>query len=154
MPGPHFRTAAAGDTFDFIHPPSGEKYTLTVQEVRREELPESCFASAPGQEFPRHYLVLCYTIAPELSEKALTVTDCAGGDRPRRRPSGPAVPGNAAAIGIIGGADGPTALIFGGPGQNNIRAACSALYFEPAEDVEWRMIFYQTPAEEGTVELI
>ncbi len=155
MPGPHFRTAAAGDTFDFIHPPSGEKYTLTVQEVRREELPESCFASAPGQEFPRNYLVLCYTITPELSEKAVTVTDCAGGDRPRRRPSGPAVPGNAAAIGIIGGADGPTALIFGGQGQNNnIRTACSALYFEPAEDVEWRMIFYEIPAEEGTVELI
>ena len=38
---------------------------------------------------------------------------------------------------VIGGADGPTAVIYGTNSQEKLHAACSALHFEPVgDDVE------------------
>jgi len=50
--------------------------------------------------------------------------------------------------------DGPTAIIFGGSGQGKLHVACSALHFEPVDDVEWRMVFHEKRREDVTVELI
>ena len=57
-------------------------------------------------------------------------------------------------VAIIGGSDGPTAIIFGGSGQGKLNVACSALYFEPVDDVEWRMVFHEKRREDVTVELM
>ena len=51
---------------------------------------------------------------------------------------------NAACIGIIGGADGPTAVVFGASSQGKLCTACSALHFEPVQhDIEWRITFHE-----------
>lgn len=43
-------------------------------------------------------------------------------------------------VGIIGGADGPTAIIFGGSEQSKLHVVCSSLHFEPVDNVEWHMV--------------
>ena len=61
----------------------------------------------------------------------------------------------AAAIGIIGGADGPTAMAVGrAPGQSAVHAACSAWTIEPQEKVVWQPVFCVKTCEDVTVQII
>ena len=59
-----------------------------------------------GKDEPKFFTLLCVDISPEISKDALLITDCAVGDRTHKG----ALPGNTSAIGIIGGADGPTVI--------------------------------------------
>ena len=66
----------------------------------------------------------------------------------------------ACSIGIIGGSDGPTALIVAhakGPaaceGLQHY-TACSALRFAPPERIQWRMAFRETQPDRITIELL
>ena len=61
----------------------------------------------------------------------------------------------AASIGIIGGADGPTAVIFGASSQGKLCTACSALHFEPVQhDIEWRITFHEKRFADFTCTLL
>lgn len=77
-------------------------------------------------------------------------------DQPRQKRANPneSQASGSICIGIIGGADGPTAIIFGGSVQGKLHVACSALHFEPVDDVEWRMVFHEKRREDVTVGLI
>ena len=156
LPGPHFRAAAPGDTFDFLHPRSGVRHTLTVQSCQRQELPESCFRHMPDRESPAHCLVMTYTVTPELPEGALTVCDCAENDPPREKAgSSPSSAEGSGAAAVIGGADGPTVVLFSAGGERSgVHTACSALHFQPVQDVEWRMVFHEKAEADMTVELL
>ena len=60
----------------------------------------------------------------------------------------------AAAISIIGGADGPTSVIMG-QSAPKLHAACSSLRFEPiVDDVEWRVVFSEKLMDDVDVDLI
>ncbi len=135
IPGPHFRVAAAGDTVAFVHPASGKEYILTVQELEPHILPESCLDSERW-EYPSHFWAMSYTINPEIPDGSLTIMDCAGSDRPKEK-----APSSPAAMGIIGGADGPTAIFLDRGESGQPRAACSSLHFSPVDSVEWYIIF-------------
>ena len=65
------------------------------------------------------------------------------------------VPVNGAAcIGIIGGADGPTAFVAGS-GPEGSRGVCSALHFEPVQDdVEWCVEFLTQPFAGAVIPLL
>lgn len=155
IPGPHFRASAAGDTFEFVSYIGGTKHTLTVQEYERQTMEKAAFLQ-DGLEYPSHYHAMSYTVSPELPENILTISDCSESDRPRlpqRAASDPAAAGGAAFIGIIGGSDGPTAIIFGG-GQNKLRTAFSSLHFEPVESIEWRLVFHEKQFPDAEFELI
>ena len=60
---------------------------------------------------------------------------------------------DAASIGIIGGADGPTAIVVGEAAQGKLHTACSSLHFEIVDHVDWRIGFRETPWEAGTFAL-
>lgn len=152
VPGPHFHVAAPGDTFQFAFPENGTDYTLTVQEYERKDM-ETKWPGNGGWEYPTQYHVMTYTVSPEFPGE-LTVTDCMESDRPKEKRPKKYNPVAAAAVAIIGGADGPTAILFGGEGQGKPRIACSALHFEPVEEVEWRMVFHETNFDDITVRLI
>ena len=64
--------------------------------------------------------------------------------------------GEAAAIGIIGGADGPTAVFVGRPNRktSQLRMASSSMRFEHVDEVEWRMVFLEILHEDLTVRVI
>lgn len=156
IPGLHFGASLPGEQIEFAHPSTGKKHTLTVQEYERQELSAEHF-NDPDLEFPRHYIMMSYTLLPDLTDGSFTVTDCASSDRPRQKDADPKAPqatGDVCCIGIIGSADGPTALVFGGDNQGKLRAACSALHFELTIDVEWCMVFYEKTRPDITVELI
>lgn len=83
--------------------------------------------------------------------------DCADGDQPRQRkviPDGlePDASG-AVMIGIIGGADGPTAIILS-HNTPKLHAACSSLHFEQADTVEWRVVFSEKLMEDIEISLM
>ena len=156
MPGPHFHVSAPGERIEFTHPTTGAQHVLIVQEYERQELPRGHFDSQ--DQFPTHYTAMSYTLSPDLPDGAFTVTDCVRSDHPRCKHSNPKEPqalsGVSVCVGIIGSADGPTAVVFGGSGQGKLHAACSAMHFEPADDVEWRMVFYEKVREDITTMLV
>ena len=61
-------------------------------------------------------MAMQYTLSPEPSDR-LFLRDCAPGDRPR--PTHPE-DGTCSVIGIIGGADGPTAVVTGADAQSGL----------------------------------
>ncbi|MEL7625194.1 MAG: hypothetical protein AAGU12_16640 [Clostridiales bacterium] len=154
--GPPFRVSLPGEQIELEHPATGEKYTLTVQEYEQQKFSAEHF-NDPRQEFPEHYTMMSYTILPDPPAGAFTVTDCLPSDRPRQKhaqPNAPQVTNSVCCIGIIGYADGPTAIALNGGNEAKVRAACSALHFEPEDEVEWRIVFYEKKCEDMVVELI
>ncbi|SHI16332.1 hypothetical protein SAMN02745823_02918 [Sporobacter termitidis DSM 10068] len=156
IPGPRFRVSLPGAQMALIHPSTGESLLLTVREYERRELSAEHF-NDPDLEFPRHLIMMSYTLSPDLPDQAFTVEDCAPGDRPRQKHTDPRAPqatGDVCCIGIIGSADAAAAIVLGNGNQGKLRAACSALHFEPAKDVEWRMIFYEKTRRDIMAELL
>ena len=144
VPGAHFKGNRPGDKTEFINPVTGKKHILTVMDIKRQSL-----AQFPhiGKDEPKFFTLLRVDISPEISKDALLITDCAEGDRTHKRP----LPRNTSAIGIIGGADGPTVIISE---YESGHTACSSMHFEPEYEPDWCMTFYDKPREDIEVELI
>ena len=157
IPGPHFQVEKPGDTFSFVYPEGSTEYTLTVQEYQAQVLDTSRMMQ--DMEYPTHYHLMSFTVTPEFSGGNLDVADCSDGDHPRPKPcpSNPFEPTalhDAAVIGIIGGADGPTAIISGPfATQGKLRAACSSLRFDPVDRVEWRLVFREKRYEDKNFDI-
>ena len=144
VPGPHFKVRDTGDSFVFSHPVNGTEYTLTVQGLEQQTIPEEHFDSKCWR-YPTHFMAMRYTISPEV-ERDILICDCEQSDQPLKvtddiRSFGPEAR-NSVGIGIIGGADGPTVVTVGERVQGKVHTACSALHFEPGwGDVVWRVDF-------------
>lgn len=155
LEGIHFCTLRAGEKIRFAHPASGVEYTLTVLSVEPQSI--DLKARLHGQyELPTHCTAMTYKLEPELPESSFRVQDFRQSDSPRRRlPRNDEKTGNgASAIGIIGGADGPTAVVVSGKGVPDSHTAVSSLHFEPQTEVEWRMVFYEKLMEDKEVILL
>jgi len=155
LPGPRFSVTAPGETFSFDCPLTGQTHTLTVQEIERQELPANRMGFS-DMELPRNLLAMSYTLSPDLPRDVFQISDSTGSDQPRPKQTADSsfAPAHAASIGIIGGADGPTTIIFGGSGQGAPRTAYSSLHFEPVGDVEWFITFRERKFEDITVDLL
>ena len=150
-----FETPAVGERVTITHPVYHTDYTLTVQEVEQTQLPSHVFGQ-DGMEYPSHCVTMAYTIEPDISQPEFMLQDCCDSDRPRRKALG-AAHGNlspeAIAIGIIGGADGPTAF-FVSASRPNQRVTCSSAHFDPVTKVTWRPRFHVKLMDDITVDLI
>lgn len=149
--GIHFTTRLSEEKkqVEFWHPVSQKKHVLTVQSQFREEVPAKDLSEMNGRgfefkKFPTHFLVMEYTVEPELPMDEFCICDCAESDPPvmvRKR---------AASVSIIGGADGPTSVFFAGKcgdRQEGWKSVSSSVHYEPVEEVEWR-IWFQVKSEE------
>ncbi len=154
IPGQHFTTPAVGESIQLTHPNTGKIYTLTVHELEQQELPEHAL-SDPDTEYPKHLLVMSYSLEPDITGRGLMIQDCNHGDKPRRKQNSNTGSHTAfaAAIGVIGGADGPTA-VFVGALAPTLHAVCSSLHFEPVAEVEWRAVFSEKLMEDMEVQLV
>ena len=151
--GQHFMAPSVGESITLIHPLTGETYTLTVHELEQQELPERLFPDA-NMEYPRHLFTMCYSLEPDITGRGFLIQDCDHGDKPRRkRKDLVETAACAATIGVIGGADGPTA-VFVGANTPKLHAACSALHFEPVAEVEWRTVFSEKRMEDVEIQLL
>ena len=151
LPGPVFSADFPGQKIVLTHP-EGTEYTLTVQELTRESLPETAFVDAAPDD-PRQYARLTYTLSPALERNAPRICAAFPGDPPRRKTPAapfPFVPEfvpeaeNAACICLIGGADGPTALVLRQT-ESALQTACSPLCFQLPEQLLWRAVFTLSP---------
>lgn len=145
LPGPRFTVRAPGDAFRFTHPYTGMEHTLTALSLETRTLPETAF----GRSFPTHFTLLRFALDPEPAEPVL-ISDTRESDRPVR-PETVEGPSSARAVGVIGGADGPTALFVSG----GAHTACSALRFSPdSRDIEWRVTFEASPRDDFSLSLL
>ncbi len=146
LPGPRFSGARPGMAVPMTHPATGAAYTLTVRDCR----PETVSMASPG--WPGHCMTLAYSLWPALPPEEFAVRDTVPSDPVRRTDD---VPDGAASIGIIGGADGPVAVLLAGPaGADGVRTACSSLHDAPPADVTWQTWFRVKPREDCTVPLL
>lgn len=155
IPGGRFVVGKSGEKVTICHPISGTKYELQVEEIAKERLERTHFRDN-NMEYPDCYSKMSYYLVPELPANAYRMMDCVPSDPPRPAP-GFQRDGRSfvAAIGIIGGADGPTALVKGGKeDERKLRVACSSLHFEPVEEVQWRISFLEKLSEDTTVQII
>lgn len=156
VPGETFETRATGEVYTFRNPTTGAAHTLTVQEHEAKEL-DMKFPGVENREYPSHHIAMTFTLEPELSQTEFSVTDSLQSDAPRVIPGHTSGPKSkeAEAIGIIGGADGPTAIIMGTPKtKGQLHAAISRFCFEPFDAVRWQLSFKEKQLEAKTVALI
>lgn len=154
--GSHFNINVPGERIEFTNPITNILHTLTVQEYEQQEIPTNRF-SDDYYDFPSHCIAMSYTISPDLDDESFSVRDCSIGDRPRKKRRNPMEPqaiSDCCAVGIIGGAHSPAAIIFKDSGQGKLRAVCSSLHFEPVETVDWKIIFHEKPCQDMTVKLL
>ncbi len=150
MQGICFENPCVGDEISFVHPISGVNHILTVLDYERKEI--SLRESMEEEyEFPKYHTAMIYTLEPDLSERSFQIKDSRQNDEPRSK--GKALDG-ASSIGIIGGADGPTARAFVKEENAKIHMALSALHFEWTDKVEWKMIFRVKQMKDIEVKLI
>lgn len=137
---------------------SVEKYTLTVQELDQQTISEKRYGS-DRWFYPTHFTAMSYTLSPE-PDSDVTICDCAEGDKPLEIAPcsdryAPEARNDIACIGIIGGADGPIAIVCGDSSKEKLHAVCSSLHFEPVEgDIEWRIVFNIKSSNEMSLGLI
>ncbi len=154
VPGPRFPMPEIGESIPIQYPIEGTDHLLTVRDIQRGQFPKERF-QMEDFEFPEHFTQMFYTLDPDIPKGEYTIKDVCDSDAPRRKESANDV--SACSVGIIGigGADGPAAVFIAESGTTEkVQVACSGLRFEPAETVEWEMIFRKKPCEDIRVELL
>ena len=102
-------------------------------------------------QLPNRFTAMTYTVSPAPPKNLISVEDCTQNDPPVEREASKDYPfmpeaQNAAVIGIIGGADGPTALFVTAKSEDKaVLTTCSALHFAPPKKITWRIVFHETP---------
>ncbi len=154
--GIHFKNPSVGDVITFVHPISGTEHKLTVLEYEKQEFPMKGLQDEE-YEYPTHHTAMTYTLEPELSGRKFQVRDCLPNEQLKRKPRNQFEPQSeydACCVGIIGGADGPTAVFVSPIQKGEQHIALSALRFEPANDIEWKIVFREKLVEDIEVELL
>lgn len=150
-------TAEPGKTVLLTDPRTGLTHTLRVLSLTPETMDRSLLPPV-GMEFPTEYVEMQYTLEPPLPVGDFVLVDAAPGDEARAcKVESGFTAQESACIGIIGGADGPTAVFVSGKGDEageDVRAAYSSLHYEPVETVTWRARFMARPKEAVTVTLM
>ena len=154
--GIHFKNPSVGDVISFVHPISDVEHKLTILAYEKQEFPRQGFQHEE-YEFPTLHTAMTYTLEPELPGRNFQVRDCLQNEQPKRKPRNQfesQANYDACSIAIIGGADGPTAVFVSG-GQNlEQHRALSALRFEHADDIEWKIVFREKLMEDIETELM
>ena len=147
--GTHFKTPDAGNCVILTHPQTDKEYILHIDDIKQET---AAFSRLHDQEleYPICYTQMKFRIEPDMTPNQFRIVDCAQSDQPRARNGVKRNDGcSAVSFGVIGGADGPTTIILGQPNSEVIRShmANSSLRFEPAKEIEWRIVFQEIPNE-------
>lgn len=154
--GTHFKTPLEGECVILKHPHTGNEYKLFIDELKQETADYGNFHDE-SKEYPACYTQMIFRIEPAMTRNQFRIVDCAQSDQPRYREGAKREEGfSAVSFGIIGGVDGPTTIILGQPKTpaNQPHMATSSLHFEPAKEIEWRIVFQEKPNEDLTVSLI
>lgn len=154
--GIHFKNPSVGDVITFVHPVYNTEHKLTVFSYEKQDFSGRGFQDDEF-EFPTLHTAMTYTLEPELSGRNFQVRDCLQNEQPKRKSRNQFEPQSnydACSIAIIGGADGPTS-VFVSAGQNSEQhRTLSALRFEYADDIEWKIVFREKLKEDISIDLL
>lgn len=155
QPGKPFQVKKAGEKVKLTRPHTGGTYTLTLIEDKAQKLGGKLFFPK-GWDIPTNYRQMTYTLEPEIPKGLLTLRDCTEGDQWRKNGE-VHVSSGAASIGIIGGADGPTA-VFVSHGERpkpkpEAQVAYSSIHFDLVEEVTWLPVFHEKLVEDKEITL-
>ncbi len=128
-----FCVRKAGDRVEIVDPHTGERYALTAIAVENERMIMNC---EDGMKMPPYVTHMSYAVFPEIPESQCRIVDVRQSDAVKFGEDDAC-----GAIGIIGGADGPTAIFIGAKDRPEFRVAFSAMTYEPQETVTWKAIF-------------
>lgn len=156
-PGFHFKTEEGQPRQDlsFTHPATMEVYTLNILSCTADTLPDNSFPEDRGLIYPRNYLVLSYTVTPELSPEEFLIRDCSPCDQPYAREKA-AGQSSVYSVSVIAASGGPVSIFVAGKDPEGTIAypACSSPHFSPVTSAEWRTVFYKKECEDLTVDNI
>ena len=149
--GEKFTTPEAGEKIEFINPLNGNRHTLEIKDIRKNELT----LSVEGYDFPDKNTVMSFTVIPDIDKKYFSVRDTEQNDAPVRTDE-KLTDNEASSIAIIGGADGPTAFFVAEKhtAESELHTASSALKREHKENITWQFVFRQKPDEDIRFTLI
>lgn len=140
-----------GESAKLTHPVTHDVYTLTALSIEQKTMGKRAFGIS-NYEMPQNMTVMKYAVSPDTGS-SIIVTDAEPGDNPRPRSADFGMGSMAAAIGVIGGADGPTTLYMNN--DKNARVACSALRFEKSSrPVKWHAEFLYKEYEDAEERLM
>lgn len=161
IPVARFNVNKIGDSIKFINPKTKETHNLTIIDYENQVLPKD-FVNDETMDYPTCFKSMNYTIAPPIDSSELSVYDCSKGDSPRKKIASKdkdrlkddnlPTSQNDMAVCIIGGATGITAISLSQ--QDDIHTACSSIYFEPVDNVEWMVILHEKQFDDIDITLI
>ena len=133
-PADTFLMPQAGGSVTLTHPKTGAQYSLTVKEIRREQVK---LPPQPDTVYPENVVIMAYETEPELFGKAFYLRDTAESDKPKKLSQ----------AGSSGGA-------FGMVLRNPDHWAVSSAHFVPVDTVTWQAVFLEKGMEDITVKLL
>lgn len=141
LPGGVLECHQGESVFQVQHPVTGTLHTLTVTDCHAEsvDLPEMY-----DMDFPNQLYVLTCAMDPKPEPGSWYLQSVTQSDEPRSRWQTEA--DNSCSFGIIGGADGPTAILTEAPG----RCFPSSLHFDLPEEMVWQLVWRWRLIEEKT----
>lgn len=144
--GEPFGPLKPGENVEIVNPKTQETYKLTALKLESIEVPIP--VSMCEMEYPKCCMQMTYKLEPELAQNRFSLHDCAEGNQPVMKGDKVAT---STSVSVIGGAYGPTSIFLAGKmdRKEEGQIACSALHFEPVEDVVWQPVF--SVDEENTV---
>ena len=150
--GYKFRTPRKEKRIVFTHPATGTDYVITIQNTEKRQLDAEKLHSEE-YEYPTHYTMMTYSFSSKLPNNEFMICDCQQSDAPKKKVTGDA--SGVCSIGIIGGAAGPTAVFVAEKhSELQVHSACSALYFEPVDEIEWQIVYMIKMYEDTEITLI
>lgn len=142
--GETFYVNKAGDRVNFIHPITQEVYSLMVIDIKSDVLSSDRLDAS----MPKYLTQMTYALTPDLSDDKFRIYDTRKNDEQRLSNT------ESSAIGIIGGADGPTAICIGVAAQKGLHIALSAFTHTPQNKVCWQPVFRIKTVEDRDIRLI
>lgn len=128
------------------HPVTKQAYQLEILEEIEEPV-----------DFPKRLPSFCkkllYRLSPDLPANRFLLQDTVPSDVLRMGSIEDDTQSDAS-IGIIGGADGPTAIVFGGKEAEGLHVAFSAFHYAPVDTVTWRFSFLEKQRADVTVNIL
>lgn len=155
--GMRLRNPSVGDVVEILHPIRKTEHKLTVLSYEKREFSGRGFQNEE-YEFPTLHTAMTYTLEPDIPSVNFQLRDTKDNEQPKHKPKNPYAPEmsyDACSVAIIGGADGPTAIFVSPAGDTTQQhTAMSALRFEYAEDIEWKIVFREKMIEDIEISLL
>ncbi len=157
--GPIITVGEPNEKLDFINPIDNTSHTLVINDIEHMKISEDVFKNAE-HFLPRCYMLIKYSVFPKIDGECFRLYDVAQSDCVvAKKPPDAFAPDakNDFVIGIIGGADGPTAIFASDNGDKKELAehcVCSSVHFEPQESARFRIIFIDKRTESAAVALL